>query len=190
MTWLVSRLLGPLLAVAMAVQAAPAWAQDLGSIQSAGNRLLAWLISLRAPLDTIVAREKKDQLRRHLVGLNMRLYETGLKIEDLVRDLERPNADAARIRANVADLRVRVDQFRSALEKVGPLLLQEHQAGGQSVEDALRRTAVSRAALIEELEDSAEVPSARPFLAAQGRGALTVLRRATRELSLLIRRLS
>jgi hypothetical protein len=181
--------LGILLAATMVMQTAAARAQDLAPIRSAGSSLLAWLISLRAPLDTIVAREKKDQLRRQLVDLNMRLYETGLKIEDLVRDLERPNPDRARITAHVADFRTRVDRFRSELGKVGPLLLQEHRAGGSRVEDALRGAAASRAALVERLEDAAAVSAMRPGLATEGRATLIVLRRATKELSVLIRRL-
>lgn len=178
-----------MLFTALIVQPQPVRAGGLESIQSAGNGLLAWFISFRAPLDTVVAREKRDQLRRRLSQLSRTLYATEQTIEDLIRYLEQPGTDRTRLNAKVDELSNRVDAFRAALLSLGPLLREERRAGGEAVETQLRRASMSRANLVMRIRMDVADPAKRPALAAEGKTTLAVLIRANKELAAVIRRL-
>lgn len=177
--------------IAAILLAPPAQAQGeiIDQVRIGANAALQWFQELRRPLDQIVAAEKRDQLMEHMSQLSVNLFAIEQDKALLLRLLARPQVDRNQVANNLSRLNQNLGAARATLRRIGPLLRQEHRAGGVGVEAALSDAIVARKGWVEEAQGLLNNPARRASLIKEGTSTLKALRAANVELSRLLTRL-
>lgn len=164
-------------------------ASNLDSLEKASVQALNWFKSLAAPIGEIVAAEKRNQLLDALSDLSKDLYAIEQDKRVFIQLLKREKVDAQAISSRTSKLMSSIDSARGSLQRVGPLLRQQHQVGGVQVESLLSDAAIDRKMWVSDLNGAPADPIKRQKSIVEGERALKALHEANVELALLITKL-
>jgi hypothetical protein len=193
---LLAFLIGLVLATPGRAQSGESWRiQGLTTFEMATSAMVSWLKNVTmGPIDDIVAREKRAQLRNRLRELNQSIAELETSKERFLESLMGDDAQPHVLKA--AEARKLVDQIqrvRDKVTRVKVLMREEYAIGGDKCEQLLESASGAQKMWAFRIADIADRDKGDPLVVEaieKGKQAIKSLHEASLELAKLTRRLN